>query len=202
MPGLPHERDRAFFSARNLLERKHLGDFLSELGQLEVGGPGRCAGAAVQAPRRPLPPANSPPFALCAALLQGPLAGPAKPPELIKFNTAQTVGEAMKVRRKRAVPPTPGPPRVLLAPLSLPPPAAWLAQTSQAFPLPPPRACQHAARSRCPLLPSILLCTPCLPPCADAGCLQHPERPRQRRRDRGVCGHAGCGRHHGRPGER
>ena len=119
MPGLPHERDRAFFSARNLLERKHLGEFLSELGQLEVGGLGGVPGAAVQAPRRPLPPANSPPFAPCAALLQGPLAGPAKPPELINFNTAQTVGEAMKVCRRRAVPPTPGPPRVLLAPLPL-----------------------------------------------------------------------------------
>ncbi|PSC70096.1 E3 ubiquitin-ligase [Micractinium conductrix] len=31
------------------------------------------------------------------AKLQGPLAGPAKPPELIKFSTAQSVGEAMKV---------------------------------------------------------------------------------------------------------
>eukprot|EP00887_Chlorella_sp_A99_P000079 scaffold16.g79.t1 len=28
--------------------------------------------------------------------LQGPLAGPAKPPELIKFNTSQTIGEALK----------------------------------------------------------------------------------------------------------
>jgi hypothetical protein len=29
--------------------------------------------------------------------VQGPLAGPAKPPELITFTTAQTVGDAMKV---------------------------------------------------------------------------------------------------------
>lgn len=60
MPG--RAGDRAFFNAKNLLERKRLGEFLEELGRL-----------------------------------QGPLAGPAKPPELIKFSTAQSVGEAMKV---------------------------------------------------------------------------------------------------------
>ncbi|KAL4419761.1 hypothetical protein ABPG75_006859 [Micractinium tetrahymenae] len=60
MPGRPGER--VFFNAKNLLERKRLGEFLDELSKL-----------------------------------QGPLAGPAKPPELIKFSTAQTVGEAMKV---------------------------------------------------------------------------------------------------------
>lgn len=40
MPGRPLG-ERSFFSAKNLLERKRLGDFLEELGKLQVG-----AGAA------------------------------------------------------------------------------------------------------------------------------------------------------------
>ena len=124
MPGVPAEPERPFLSARNLLERKHLGDFLQELGQLKVGGPGRCGGAGVEAPRRPLPPPNPLPFARCAAPLQGPLAGPAKPPELIKFTTAQSVGEAMKVRlKRRLVPPTARRPRSSGPHLPTPPPA-------------------------------------------------------------------------------
>jgi hypothetical protein len=129
MPGVPHERDRAFFGARNLLERKHLGDFLSELRQLEVGAGrrARCGSPGTTAPAaaRQLTAVCC---IVCCAVLQGPLAGPAKPPELIKFNTAQTVGEAMKVRSNEVVPPNYGPHLALHSCGRIPPPIRRLAQ--------------------------------------------------------------------------
>ena len=59
----------------------------------------RTAGAS---PRQPTAPRN-PPLSIARRAAtplppQGPLAGPSKPPELVKFTTAQSVGEAMKVR--------------------------------------------------------------------------------------------------------
>lgn len=108
-----------FFNAANLLERKSLGSFLQELDALSgcaqqqwqggkgVGGSWRahplrrtcalklsaCCTCACLALKRLLNAALAPPTPGCR-----PLAGPAKPPELVRFSTNDSVGHAMRVR--------------------------------------------------------------------------------------------------------
>ena len=123
----PSAPQAPFFNAANLLERKSLGDFLKELDALSGWAGGLGAGAtggreggraaeAGRAGRRAvyksgksyqqgacLPPGSRtqdfseakrlpPPPGGCR-----PLAGPAKPPELVKFSTTDSVGHAMRV---------------------------------------------------------------------------------------------------------
>lgn len=57
----------------------------------------KCTSHARRLLVRPPPPAGE--FLTELDALSGPLAGPAKPPELVKFNTSDTVGAAMRVRK-------------------------------------------------------------------------------------------------------
>lgn len=165
MPGPPAlQRSSAFFNAKNLLERQHLADFLRELAELQVGAKGarawhalsisaeplllpeckctRAVGAHRRATHRArLCPRPSPLPPRCE---QGPLAGPSKPPELVKLTTAQSVGDAMRVGR-------PGPPCCLFCALNRRPRCARAAhllsqlcarparlRSDPPLPLPPP----------------------------------------------------------------
>lgn len=93
MPGPEGQKDRQFFNAKNLLERKSLGDFLHELAALQV----RCSGDMVVGWMLWWVGPNQPGLPPLPTHVQGPLAGPSKPPELVKLTTAHPVGEAMKV---------------------------------------------------------------------------------------------------------